>query len=156
MFGNLSESEIDDLLNSQLVGRLGLHDGSMPYIIPISYAFDGKSIFCHTEEGMKMDMMRKNPLVCFQVDNLENLSRWRSVICWGNAIELTSSEERDEAINELLNRKLPVVSSETTHISPIWPFHPHNLADVKGIILKIEISKKTGRFENSESFNSGY
>lgn len=156
MFGNLNDSEINDLLNSQLVGRLGLHDGNMPYIIPISYAFDGKSIFCHTEEGMKMEMMRKNPFVCFQVDNLDNLSKWKSVICWGNAIEITEAKERNEAINHLLNRKLPVLSSETTHISPVWPFHPHNLSDIKGIIFKIEINRKTGRYENSEYVKAGY
>jgi len=33
--------------------------------------------------------MRKNPEVCFQLDVIENLASWRSVICWGTFEELT-------------------------------------------------------------------
>ena len=82
MFGDLDESQIDDLLNAKLIGRLGLQEDGVPYIVPISYAYDGESIVCHTQEGLKMEMMRKNPLVCFQVDDMDDLSRWKSVICW--------------------------------------------------------------------------
>ena len=97
MFGSLDESQIDDLLNAKLIGRLGLQEDNVPYIVPISYAYDGESIVCHTQEGLKMEMMRKNPLVCFQVDDMDDLSRWKSVICWGNAEEVKDVAERKKA-----------------------------------------------------------
>lgn len=150
MFGDLNEKEMDDLLASKLIGRLGLYDGKIPYIVPISYAYDDNSIYCHTTEGLKMEMIRKNPYICFQVDDTDNLSRWSSVICWGNASEITEPKERGTAINKLLDRKLPILSSETTHISPMWPFHPQDQSDITGIILKIDITKKTGRYEKTD------
>ena len=107
MFGDLDESQIDDLLNAKLIGRLGLQEDGVPYIVPISYAYDGESIVCHTQEGLKMEMMRKNPLVCFQVDDMDDLSRWKSVICWGNAEEVKDAAERKKAIDNLLHRKIP-------------------------------------------------
>jgi nitroimidazol reductase NimA-like FMN-containing flavoprotein (pyridoxamine 5'-phosphate oxidase superfamily) len=156
MFGDLDESQIDDLLNAKLIGRLGLQEDGVPYIVPISYAYDGESIVCHTQEGLKMEMMRKNPLVCFQVDDMDDLSRWKSVICWGNAEEVKDAAERKKAIDHLLHRKIPIVSSQTTHISPTWPFYPHDYDDIKGIIFKIHVTKRTGRYENGEPVKAGY
>ena len=39
-------------------------------------------------EGKKIEMMRKNPEVCFQVDAIADLLNWESVICWGKFEEI--------------------------------------------------------------------
>ena len=33
-------------------------------------------------------MMRENPWVCVEVDHMDNLANWRSVIAWGRFEEL--------------------------------------------------------------------
>jgi uncharacterized protein len=83
MLGTLSVEEIDVLLKNQLVGRLGCHTAGETYIVPISYAYDGDYIYCHTYEGKKVDMMRKNNKVCFEVDDLQTMAEWKSVIIQG-------------------------------------------------------------------------
>ena len=83
MFGKLNNEEIEGLIQSQLIGRIGCHADDVTYVVPISYAYDGTYLYGHTYEGMKVDMMRKNPKICFEVDSTRNLANWQSVIGWG-------------------------------------------------------------------------
>jgi len=51
---------------------------------------------------MKIDMMRKNPEVCFQTDMIENLSDWESVIAWGRFEEITDLLEKQLAMQKVI------------------------------------------------------
>jgi uncharacterized protein len=42
---------------------------------------------------------------------------------------------------------LPEIASETVKISPQWPFPTDDFSKIKGIIFRIGITEKTGRFE---------
>jgi nitroimidazol reductase NimA-like FMN-containing flavoprotein (pyridoxamine 5'-phosphate oxidase superfamily) len=122
MIGELSKKEIDQLLKRQFVGRIGCHTDGLTYVVPVSYTYDGTFIYVHTFSGMKVDMMRKNPKVCFQVDDTKHLANWQSVISWGEFEELTKTEDKKEALQKLQARVLPILSSETMHVAKEWPF----------------------------------
>ena len=149
MFGILNHGEIEEVLRHQIIGRIGCHADGITYIVPISYAYDGENIFAHTHEGMKISMMRKNPNICFEVDMLQNMANWQSVICWGIFEELLDPEERRNALERLHERVLPSVASATTKLSSEWPFSPKDLNSIQGIVFRIRLDKKTGKFESS-------
>jgi uncharacterized protein len=149
MFGKLDLDEIEQVIQQQLVGRIGCHVDGTTYVVPISYAYDGTFVYCHTNEGMKIEMMRKNPAICFEVDNTTNLANWQSVICWGTFEELHGGRERSDAVEKLEKRILPILSSETMQLAPRWPFPSPDANAVKGIIFRIRLTQKTGRFEKS-------
>lgn len=151
MFGKLTNAEIEALIHREFIGRLGCHAENVTYIVPISYAYDGEYIYGHTYEGMKVNMMRKNPRICFQVDDMHNMANWQSVVAWGTFEELEHSHERDYAINVLMHRALPIVHSETMHLSPQWPFPAADPSTIDGIIFRIRLTDKTGRFEKSSA-----
>ncbi|MES1219646.1 MAG: pyridoxamine 5'-phosphate oxidase family protein [Bacteroidota bacterium] len=151
MIGKLNNEQIEELLKSQLIGRLACQEGSNIYIVPMSYAYDGKYIYLRSLEGKKIEMMRRNHNVCFQVDDLSNMAEWKSVIAWGEFEELTDEIERKKAIKNLIDRQLPIVSSETTHLGNVWPFIPEDLNAISGIVFRILLKEKTGRFEKSKS-----
>lgn len=153
MFGKLNTDQIEELLKSQIIGRIGCHANGITYVVPVSYAYDGAYIYGHTYEGMKVDMMRKNPKVCFETDDTKNLANWQSVVAWGEFEELKDGKERDEAVEKLTGRVLPVISSETMHLTPQWPFPGDNAADVTGIVYRIKLTEKTGRYEKSAEQN---
>jgi nitroimidazol reductase NimA-like FMN-containing flavoprotein (pyridoxamine 5'-phosphate oxidase superfamily) len=154
MIGTLNNEEIEEVLLNQVMGRLAFHADDNTYIVPISYAYDGQYIYIHTGEGMKTEMMRKNPKVCFETDHLLNMANWKSVIVWGTCEEVNTKTDRHSALSLLLNRILPIISSETTHLSPQWPFPPDNLDEIKGVICKITVNKKTGRFEKNQEYTA--
>jgi uncharacterized protein len=150
MIGILNNREINAVLSRNLVGRIGCHSNNRTYIVPISFAFDDEFIYAHSSEGMKLDYMRNNPEVCFQVDSFENMANWHSVVAWGVFEELKEENDRRTALKHLLARVLPVESSETTHLSPHWPFPPGDSTEIEGVFFRIRITEKSGRFEGSE------
>lgn len=153
MIGKLNEAQIETLLNSQFVGRIGVHAKGVTYVVPISYAYDGTSVYAHTYEGMKMDMMRKSPKVCFEVDDTRDMSNWQSVIAWGTFEEINGQEERIKALQVLNSRILPLQSSVTTHLGTAWPFSDDDLSNVDGILFRIRLDQKTGRFESTRQIS---
>lgn len=151
MLGKLNTTDIEAVLNEQCIGRIGCHADGTTYIVPISYAYDGEYIYAHTREGLKMTLMRKNPSVCFEVDVMHDMANWKTVIAWGMFEELNDPTERRKALQLLVDRILPLVSSETTHLFPSWPFADNNLEAIKGIVFRIRLEKKSGRFETNNT-----
>jgi uncharacterized protein len=151
MFGKMNEKEIDQLLQRQLVGRIGCHSDGVTYVVPVSYAYDGECIYVHSVEGMKLNIMRKNPHICFQVEDTKNLANWQSVICWGDFEELTIKEDIAHALSRLDSRILPRFSSETMHITPEWPFAPSGNEAILGVFFRVKLIEKTGRFEKTSA-----
>ena len=154
MFGNLEPVEIENLLHDQLIGRIGCHWDHTTYIVPISYAYDGKFIYAITHEGMKVNILRKNRQVCFEVENILELDNWQTVICWGEFEELADGTERHEGLEILYHRHLPIQTSATTKLSPEWPFRPTDIDKIKGVVFRIRLIKKTGRFEKRVEVSS--
>ena len=151
MLGKLNMPEIEQFLHHQIVGRIGCHDGDRTYLVPISYAYDGEYIYCHTCEGMKVNIMRKNPKVCFEVDHLQNMANWQSVIAWGTFEELKDPVERGKALVKLHDRILPMIASETVRLSSDWPFPPDEMSKIVGVTFRIRLGEKTGRFEKTNA-----
>lgn len=151
MFGELKDAEIKEMLANHLIGRIGCHANGKTYVVPISYAFDGKYIYCHTQEGMKLNMMRENPKVCFEVDSLDNKTIWKSIIAWGRFQEITDLQERSNALKILMHRAYPFIISKKMQLGAHWPFLPDDLNNIKGVVFMIQIEEMTGRFEEYDS-----
>ena len=145
MIGDLSPQEIDDLLHSETVARLGCHANGRTYVVPITYAYDGANVIGHSAEGRKVWMMRANRYVCLEVDRMYNPANWRSVIAWGEYQELKDGDAA-AAIETLVARFRPMMTSVTAS-----PGHTHATpADVgrsKAVIYRIHLTEKSGRYE---------
>ncbi len=153
MLGQLKSIEIENLIANQLIARLGCYADGKMYVVPISYAYDGEFLYAISREGMKVDMMRKNPNVCLQIDNMNFMDNWQSVITWGRFEELMPGEKRIEALRKLMNRMLPIITSEMVRISPQWPFPMEEPENIEGVVYRIRILEKTGRFEKNMAEN---
>lgn len=147
MFGTLNNEEIEQVFQTSFIGRIGCHADGKTYVVPISYAYDGACIYAHTYEGLKISIMRKNPEVCFQTDNMQNMANWQSAIAWGTFEELTEPERRNAGLKILTDRVLPYIASETVKLAPQWPFPPDHPEKIEGIVFRICIREKSGKFE---------
>lgn len=87
MMGLLSEQEINELLSSQTFGHLGCCENGKPYVFPMAYAYHANILYGQTTAGKKVEILRRNPSVCFQVQDVTE-THWRSVQCWGTFEEL--------------------------------------------------------------------
>ncbi|KAA5539949.1 pyridoxamine 5'-phosphate oxidase family protein [Adhaeribacter rhizoryzae] len=147
MLGELNQTQIDYVLRSQAVGRLGCCAGGQVYIVPITYVYEDPYIYGHTKEGLKVNMMRKNPHVCFEVDIIQNLANWQSVILQGEYEEL-SGQENQQALEIIKSRITPLLSSE--FILPAASPDIHHSITASRLVrvsYRILINHKTGRYE---------
>ena len=83
MLGELSKEEIEEVLKSNVIGRIGCTGNGRIYVVPITYVYDDGYVIGHTKEGMKIEFLRENPECCFEVDEMKGISHWQSVIAWG-------------------------------------------------------------------------
>lgn len=151
MTGPLNDSQIRQVLHLQLYGRLACILEGRIYMVPISYAFDDKYIYAHSREGQKIQALRKNPHVCFQVDIIDDLSNWRSVIAWGKYHEILTSKEQMHAVKLLDDRFGPIHVSESISRASDEIHPPMSVEKKKkAVYFKISIDEATGRFEKSK------
>jgi nitroimidazol reductase NimA-like FMN-containing flavoprotein (pyridoxamine 5'-phosphate oxidase superfamily) len=147
MLGELNKHQIDNLLLSLAVGRIGVSDNGRPYIVPVTYVYDGKAIICQSREGMKLEILRKNPHVCFEIDSMIDMSNWQSVVLWGTFEEL-KGEDASKAREYLFDRVLPLMTYSKVHPAQ------HEVTAViddstriKPVMFRIVINERTGRYE---------
>lgn len=102
----MTSTEIEQFLTCARVGRLGVSLKDEPYIVPMGYAYSNGKIFFHTcNKGLKMDSIKRNPNVCFEVDEaLSDASTFKSVIIFGIAEIIDDEKKMIPYLQELINK----------------------------------------------------
>lgn len=151
MLGELTAMEIDALLREEFVGRIGCHAEGRTYVVPVTYAYDGRAVYGHTREGLKLRMMRENPYVCFEVDRMRDLSDWESVIAWG-CFEPLEGAAAEAGMALLVERLTPHLTGRGSARAP----EPHGGAHAHGAaglgaarVFRLVLSERTGRYEHA-------
>ena len=151
MLGKLAPKEIEQLLASEITGRIGCHADGRTYVVPITYAYKSGNVYCHSAEGRKVRLMRKNPDVCFEIDRVEDVGNWKSVIADGRFHEL-GGRDALEAMDILIARFAEIERAQEPHPSYVLRASGAESprADGRAIVLfRIQLGEKTGRFERT-------
>ena len=138
------QTAIEAIIRTSLVCRLGLSDENRPYIVPLCFGYQDRTLYFHgAKEGKKIDLLRKNPYVCFEFDlnsgvkEAENACKWgmsyQSVIGTGKAILVDQSEEKKEALGIIMGQYSDREFSFPDHLVE------------KTAIIKVEIEEMTGK-----------
>lgn len=137
-----------DLLAEQRFARLGCHADGKTYVVPISYALDGERLVGQTTPGLKIDLMRANPHVCIEVDDVKSLTDWRSAILWGTYKELEGIE-RVQAMGLLIDRYGATFREEEMAVRHGREIAPPRFdgKPMPVIVYCIQLGEWTGRFE---------
>jgi nitroimidazol reductase NimA-like FMN-containing flavoprotein (pyridoxamine 5'-phosphate oxidase superfamily) len=145
MMGSLSADEIEDVLRSEVIGRIAcVAPDGWPYIVPVTYVYDGgEYVFAHSAEGEKVDGMRRNPRVCFEVEQIRSMTNWRTVVARGRFEELQRDAEE---------RALDLLAGKFAWVAPGAPSHDrhedsHRRAGVvRPVLFRIQLLERSGRF----------
>ena len=148
MIQSLSPTQIETILRSEVIGRIGCSEHDKTYIIPITYAYDRNSIYAQSRPGKKISVMRLHRNVCFQVDIIEDQENWRSVIAWGIYEELADESVYQKASKILRDRLQPFHTNSITKAGLDLSRAPLEIdREAKPIIFRINITELSGRFE---------
>lgn len=91
-----SREECLRLLAGATLGRLAIHSGALPTIVPVNFALTPEGVVIRTSPGSKLDAAITNSVVAFEVDDYNSIyhSGW-SVVVIGVAREITDTKELD-------------------------------------------------------------
>lgn len=133
----LPPEAIEELLQTAIVGRIaccghGVAGDGRPYLVPLAYGYDGESIYAHSGPGRKLDLMRAEPRVSFEVDEAQAPDRWRSVIAEGTFEEIAEPRERASALRVIY----PLV--EPPALAP------------ETVVFRIRLTARSGRYETPD------
>lgn len=101
---------IDRVLREAEVCRIALVDEGEPYLVPLSFGIQDNAIYVHSAKaGRKMDILRKNPRVCFEMEGHSSVvkhaeachwgAKCRSVIGYGRVEILTNPEDKRRGLD---------------------------------------------------------
>ncbi|NOX33686.1 MAG: pyridoxamine 5'-phosphate oxidase family protein [Deltaproteobacteria bacterium] len=136
--------DVEKILRESRVCRLAMVDGDKPYVVPLNFGYKDGFLFFHSaKEGRKIDLIKKNPNVCFEVDKLIRLKKakcacdfgieYKSVIGSGTAEFLDDLEEKIEGLNAIMSQ----YSGRQ--------FEYTNKMLEKTIVIKVTIDTMTGK-----------
>jgi nitroimidazol reductase NimA-like FMN-containing flavoprotein (pyridoxamine 5'-phosphate oxidase superfamily) len=139
---------IKQIIAKAQVCRLGLCKDKMPYIVPLSFGYDGQFIYIHTSrEGMKIEFIASNNQVCFEfehdikvIPNDYSACKWSfsfySVIGFGNIEEITDFNSKVYALNQIMIK----------YSKRQWDFKEQQLEKIR--LWRISIEQISGKKSN--------
>lgn len=138
----MTHDEIDRFLAAEVVARIGCHSDGRTYVVPVAYARSGRSLYSFSHDGLKIAMIRANPRVCVEIDRVEHLGSWRSVIAEGRADVLEGSAAA-EGSGLLASRLSSLVSDPVSRAR----LEEALATDSPPFVLRIELTEVSGRVE---------
>ena len=135
---------VEDVLRRGNVLYLAMCDGDTPYVLPLSYGYDGEALWIHSAvAGRKVDVLRRAPRVCFAISPDQELTRgevscswsfrYRSVIGEGLVEFLETPAEQVRGLDVLMRQ----------HGGEGGDYVPEQVA--KTLMLRVRITSLTGK-----------
>jgi len=135
---------IEEIIKQSQVCRLAMVDGDTPYVIPMSFGYDGSHIYFHSAlEGRKIEVLKKNPRVCFEFDEVIKLKKNKDACEWGMGFKSVIGEGNASLVEDLAqkNHGLGVIMAQ--YSSRTFEF-PKESVD-KTAVIKVAITRITGK-----------
>ena len=138
--------DISQVIENGMVCRIALAKDNQPYIVPVSYGYDGEAIYFHTysKSGLKLDYLAANKKICFEIENNVELVahdekpcswsfKFQSVVGFGEVTELTTDASKSIGLKSIMKQ----------YSEKEWSFEGVPLSTVA--VWKITITSMTGK-----------
>ncbi len=104
---------IEEIIGQAAVCRLGLYMDGRVYIVPMNFGYQDRKLYFHSAKaGRKIDILKSNPEVCFEVDldlgiKQGNIAcqwgaRYKSIIGYGKAAFLRETASKKKALDIIM------------------------------------------------------
>ena len=136
---SLSREECERILARNHVGRLAYARGNSVDIEPLHYVMEGAWLYGRTSPGNKLEVTGEQwwP-VAFEVDEVEGLFQWRSVVVHGGFYAIDEEgPEWEQSVHARGVKLLRELIPET--------FTPNDPVAFRTVLFRIAVQEVTGR-----------
>lgn len=135
---------IEDIILRSKVCKLAMCEQNMPYIVPMCFGFKNNTLYFHSApKGKKIEILKKNPNVCFEFEILTQViksakackwgMKYRSVIGFGKAGFITDDDLKRQAFDAIMNQ----------YADGSFVYEEASLKSA--VIIKVDIHSMTGK-----------
>lgn len=143
-FGELDRAACEALLERHSVGRLAFAFHGRVGITPVHYVFADGWIWGRTAPGAKLLTLQHHPYAAFEVDEVEGLFEWRSVVVHGTVyLPDKDDTEQQRASHERGVMHLRALYSNT--------FAAGDAAPDRTQVFHMHTSEMTGRYATTHT-----
>ena len=146
-------AQLGRIIDQSLYGHLALCDNGEPYVIPVSFGRENRTLYLHTAcEGLKVTLLEKHPRACVafetevsRVEHPDIACRWslsfHSVVGRGPVEEVTDPEGKEHGLRVLMRHYAGTGRD--------WTFSPQQTAQVR--VWKITLETLSGKRSKDKS-----
>jgi len=139
-----SRKEIEEIIDKAQICTIGLCRDNIPYVVPVNFGYKDRAIYFHSApEGRKIDMIKSNNVVSFQLYCDYSLST-KAIPCgWSANYRSVSGQGRAIILNRLEDKigGLDILMSHYAH----GPFEYDRQELDRMVVVKILIDRMTGK-----------
>lgn len=136
---------LDEILNKAIICRLALCDDGVPYIVPLNFGYsDGYLHFHSATEGRKLEILKKSPRICFEIETDTEPDpggtpcawsmRYRTIIGYGVAEFVDDPGEKLASLNQIVKKFLGKDG---------FRFTVESMAKI--VVFRVKITEMTGK-----------
>jgi uncharacterized protein len=141
-------SDIESIITTADVCRVAFADDNTPYIVTLNFGYSGGDKPCFyfhcANEGRKLDLIKKNNYVCFELDTDHMLyggeegcdwgMKFRSVVGYGRISEVTDHYSRLAGLDHIMSHYAD--GNKFTYSEKVFE---------RTTVLRLEIEEMTGK-----------
>jgi nitroimidazol reductase NimA-like FMN-containing flavoprotein (pyridoxamine 5'-phosphate oxidase superfamily) len=135
---------IDSIIRRCSVCRLGMCDNGQPYIVPLSFGYDGRFLYVHAAlAGRKVDILKRNNRICFEFDRLEEVTPAAQACNWSMKYESVIGVGVAEMVEDVDAKMAALNCIMRQYSSSDWTFTEQAVSTTS--VYRIRIEEITGK-----------
>ena len=138
------KTAMESIILKSSVCRLAFSEKNRPYIVPLCFGYEDDTLYFHSaREGRKLDILRKNNMVCFEFDIDNEIVEADDACAWGMKFQSVIGFGRGSIIDDIESKRkaLNIIMQQYSRNSYEYP----DKAVKKIVVIKVEIEHMTGK-----------
>jgi uncharacterized protein len=89
----MTQTECLSTLAHTRLARLACAREGQPYVVPSYFVFENAYLYGFATPGQRVEWMRSNPLVCVELDDVQDHDQWMTIVVFGRYEEIPDTPE---------------------------------------------------------------
>ena len=136
---------IEGILQGSKICRIGISDKGFPYVLPFNYGYNDNQIYIHCAlSGKKIDLLRENPNVCFEIEQTSEIIKNDIACKWATIYRSIVGYGKVEILDDFAQKQKGLEIIMAHNGAPdLLEFEPKQVDSV--LILRLTIDSLSGK-----------
>ena len=147
-------AELEAIIRNSDICHLAMVDNGKPYVVPMNFGYKSGEIYFHSApEGRKIDILRRNPEVCFSVVARHELVRNKRACSWTAKFSSVTGTGKASILEERTGKEKGLSILMKQYSDKNYDF---SVEDLEGIvIIRVKVETLMGKSSDTGTRRRG-